>query len=177
MKENYKFKIILILVLFIAFSLSISSETELPTENYSLQCRKQIAATLVRCTATGLSELLNDVSDEQERIKLIQTFVSKIRFYSDNSGYLFVNDNNCVNIAYPLDSNLQGKNLYDHQDIKGKYTFREGAAIAKNGGGFLEYYWIFPGTEKEQKKISYIEPIPGTDYWIGAGIYLNDDVE
>jgi len=177
MKEKYNSKIFLILALFISISLSLSSETELPTENYSLQCRKQIAATLVRSTATGLSELLKDVSGEQERIKLIQSFVSKIRFYSDNSGYLFVNDNNCVNIAYPLDSNLQGKNLYDHQDIKGKFTFREGAAIAKKGGGFLEYYWIFPGTEKEQKKISYIEPILGTEFWIGAGIYLNDDVE
>ncbi len=177
MKEIDNFKIIVILVLFVAFSLSLSSETKLPTENYSLQCRKQIAATLVRSTAIGLSELLKDVSGEQERIKMIQTFVGKIRFYSDDSGYLFVNDNNCVNIAYPLDSNLQGKNLYDHQDIKGKYTFREGAAIARNGGGFLEYYWIFPGTEKEQKKISYIEPISGTDFWIGAGIYFNDDAE
>ncbi|NQV17755.1 MAG: cache domain-containing protein [Armatimonadetes bacterium] len=177
MKKNGNFKVIVILVLFIVFSLSLSSETKLPTENYSLRCRKQMAATLVHSTATGLSELLKDVSGEQERIKLIQTFVGKIRFYSDNSGYLFVNGYNCVNIAYPLDSNLQGKNLYDHQDIKGKYTFREGAAIARKGGGFLEYYWIFPGTEKEQKKISYIEPIPGTDYWIGAGIYLNDDSE
>jgi len=176
MKKS-NFRITVFLVLFIMLVSSLSSETELSTENYSLQCRKQIAATLVRSTATGLSELLKDVSGEQERIKLIQTFVKKIRFYSDDSGYLFVNDNNCVNIAYPLDSNLQGKNLYEHQDIKGKYTFREGAAIAKKGGGFLEYYWIFPGTEKEQKKISYIEPIPGTDYWIGAGIYLNDDVE
>ena len=142
MKGKGDFKIIVILVLFIAFSLSLSSETELPTENYGLQCRKWIAATLVHSTATGLSELLKDVPGEQERIKLIQTFVSKIRFYSDNSGYLFVNDNNCVNIAYPLDINLQGKNLYDHQDIKEKYTFREGAAIAKNVRPFECLYLV-----------------------------------
>lgn len=177
MKEKCKLKIFVIFILFIILGLSLSSETELPLENFGFQCSKQIAITLVHSTATGLSELLKDVSGEQERIKLIQTYVKKIRFYGDNSGYLFVNDNNCVNIAHPLDSDLQGQNLYDHKDIKGKYTFREGAAIAKKGGGFLEYYWIFSGTEKEQKKISYIEPIPGTDFWIGAGIYLNDDSE
>ena len=103
------FRISVCLVLFFVSVLSLSSQTNFSAESFSLQCRKQIAATLVHCTATGLSALLKDVTDEEEGVKLIQTFVGEIRFYSDNSGYLFINDYNCVNIAYPLDSNLQGQ--------------------------------------------------------------------
>jgi methyl-accepting chemotaxis protein len=46
-------------------------------------------------------------------------------------------------------------------------------AAFKNGGGFVEYSWVNPSatTNDEQKKIGYVEPIPGTNYFIGSGVY------
>jgi signal transduction histidine kinase len=47
---------------------------------------------------------------------------------------------------------------------------------ARNGGGFVEYYWVNPAATAggEQKKIGYVEPIPGTNYFIGTGVYIGN---
>jgi signal transduction histidine kinase len=40
------------------------------------------------------------------------------------------------------------------------------------GGGYVEFYWVKPGFKTEFKKLGYVEPIPGTNYFIGTGVYL-----
>jgi signal transduction histidine kinase len=138
----------------------------------SIKCYKAIAKTVVHGTAAGLGEILKDVKTEKERIALIRTFISPIRFYPDNTGYFYVYRFNCVNIAHATQKDLQGKNLYDYKDSKGKYVIRELSAAARNGGGFVDFYWVKPGSQGEQKKLGYVEHIPGTDYFIGTGVYL-----
>ncbi|MFZ1982015.1 MAG: cache domain-containing protein [Smithella sp.] len=138
----------------------------------SLECDKEIAKTIVHATASGLGEVLKDVKTEDKRIALIRAFISPMRFYRDNSGYFYAYDFNGVNIVLATQKDLQGKNLYDHKDAKGKYVIRELIAAAKKGGGFVEYYWLKPGAKDEQKKLGYVERIPGTNYFIGTGVYL-----
>ncbi len=138
----------------------------------SMECYKDIAKTIVHTTATGLGEILKDVKSEKEKIALIRSFVNPIRFYPDKSGYFYGYDFQCVNIAHATQKDLPGKNLYDHKDVKGKYVIRELSAAAQKGGGFVEFYWLKPGVKGEQKKLGYVEPVPGTNYFIGTGVYL-----
>ena len=65
-----------------------------------------------------------------------------------------------------------GKDLSNYQDSRGKYVIRELSAAAMKGGGFVEYYWIKPGSTGEFRKLGYVEPIPNTTYFIGSGVYL-----
>ncbi len=44
---------------------------------------------------------------------------------------------------------------------------------AKMGGGFLRYIWPKPGAG-DQPKLSYSEMIPGTEMWIGTGVYIDN---
>jgi len=141
-------------------------------QDKSTECYKDIAQTIVHATATGLGEILKDVKSEKEKIALIRSFVNPIRFYPDQSGYFYGYDFQCVNIAHATQKDLPGKNLYDHKDVKGKYVIRELSATAKKGGGFVDFYWLKPGAKGEQKKLGYVEPIPGTNYFIGTGVYL-----
>jgi signal transduction histidine kinase len=133
---------------------------------------KQISLALVHASAAGLGEVLKKYKSAAERADLIRTYIDKIRFFPDQTCYFFVYNLDCINIALPNPNAWQGKNLYDHQDSKGKYVIRELAAAARKGGGWVEYYWPRPGGAGEQKKLSYMEPIPGTDYFIGAGYYI-----
>ncbi len=144
-----------------------------PHSSNDLVCEKRIAATAVHSAAVGLGGIMKNISNEKDRIELIRAFITPIRFYPDKSGYFYVYDTDCVNIAHAVQKNLQGKNLYDYQDIKGKFVIRELAAKAKEGGGFVEYYWVHPDSEGEDRKIGYVELIPGTGYFIGSGVYLN----
>ncbi len=137
-----------------------------------IACSKDTAKAMVHGTAAGLGEILKGVKDEEKRIGLIRAYVAPVRFYADNSGYFYVYDMNCVNIAHATQKDLQGKNLYDYKDSKGSFVVRNLVAAAKNGGGFVEFYWVKPGSKDEVKKLGYVEPIPGTNYFIGTGVYL-----
>jgi signal transduction histidine kinase len=142
-------------------------EKSVPVEQY-----KEIARTMVHGVAAGLGGVLANVKNGKERIELIRSFIAPIRFYPDNSGYFYVYDSKCVNIAHATQKELQGKNLYDYKDVKGKYVIRALSESAKKGGGFVDFYWVKPGSKEEFAKLGYVEPIPGTDYFIGTGVYL-----
>ena len=76
-------------------------------------------------------------------------------------------------MAHAVQRDLKGKNLTDYQDALRKYPCREEAELSrKQGGGFLEFHWRRPGMAGEHRKLGYVEPIPGTNYWIGSGVYL-----
>lgn len=137
-------------------------------------CAEQETKTVVHAMAQGLGALLQGQADKQAGIELIRQFIAPIRFYSDNSGYFYVYDMSCVNIAHATQKDLQGKDLTEHKDAKGKYVIQALAAAAKQGGGFVEFYWAKPGEKGEHKKMGYVEPIPGTDYFIGSGVYLSE---
>jgi signal transduction histidine kinase len=141
------------------------------------QCNKEAVVSAVKTAAMGLGITLKDVSDENEKNAIIKKFVTAVRFLGDGSGYFYVYNYKCVNIAHP-DKTFDGKNLYDLQDTKGKYVIRELSETAKNGGGFVVFYWKKPQEggqsftdSQEVKKFGYVEPVPGTDYFIGSGSY------
>ena len=72
-------------------------------------------------------------------------------------------------MAHAAQRDLEGKNLTDYQDTRGKCPCREAAELSrKQGGGFLEFHWPRPGMVGEHRKLGYVEPIPGTNYWIGS---------
>jgi signal transduction histidine kinase len=155
-----------IILLFTAFGCSNTSTTDINAE-------KQTAQAVTHVAAVGLGNILKNYPNETDQIQIIRDYIEGVRFYPDNSGYFYVYTYECINIAHATQKNLVGQNLYDYQDSKGKYVIRELSAAAKAGGGFVEYYWVNPTATAgaEQQKIGYVEPIPGTNYFIGTGVY------
>jgi signal transduction histidine kinase len=132
---------------------------------------KIIARTMVHTTAAGLANLISTAADEAQAIQMIRAYIAPIRFYDDASGYFYVYNFDCINIAHATQPDLQGKNLKEHQDTHGLYVIQELSKAAQSDGGFVEFYWIKPGTTTEHKKLGYVEAIPGTPYFIGTGLY------
>ncbi|GAM09099.1 methyl-accepting chemotaxis protein 4 [Geobacter sp. OR-1] len=92
------------------------------------------------------------------------------------SGYLWINDFKNVMILHP-DPRLEGKDQSDLRDPNGVYILREITRVCREKGeGFLNYMWKVPGQEEMKPKISFAKAIPGKDWIIGTGIYV-DDVE
>jgi PAS domain S-box-containing protein len=76
----------------------------------------------------------------------------------------------------PFEPARQGVSQWDLQDIHGKYLIRELVKLAKSaeGAGFLDYYYLPPGRDVPQKKISYIIGIPEWGAYLGTGMYTGD---
>ncbi len=168
-----KFKFLLNSWFIVLIALLVScSENSTSNDDNTLEWNKKIAKYAVHNHAIVLSELIKPLSDKDAITLLIRKSIDSVRFYEDKSGYFYVYDYNCVNIAHATQKDKEGQNLYDYQDVKGKYVIRELAAVCKNGGGYVEFYWQKPGETTQSKKLGYAEPIPGTDYFIGSGVYL-----
>lgn len=166
------FALFLGFMLLVCCTIPVQAASEAAAKPVAIEQYKDTAKVMVHGFAAGLGGALANVKNEKDRIDLIRSFVAPVRFYSDKSGYFYVYDSKCVNVAHAVQKDLQGKNLYDYKDAKGKYVIRALLEASKKGGGFVDFYWVKPGSREQAPKLGYVEPIPGTDYFIGTGVYL-----
>ena len=88
------------------------------------------------------------------------------------SGYLLAYTQEGVEAAHP---SLEGKSVIDVKDKKdGTYFVKEQIKIANNGGGYLNYWWTLPNSEKVSSKITYQKADPYWGWVVSAGTYIND---
>nr|WP_319392556.1 methyl-accepting chemotaxis protein [uncultured Desulfobacter sp.] len=137
-----------------------------------LEDQKDKLKVATHSTAIAIGNVLQGVSDDDEKIEVIRKAIDNIRFEEDKSGYYFVYQET-INIVLPPKKELQGKDL-GHLKDKNNVTFvKDMRDAAKKGGGFTKYIWPKPGAG-DVPKLSYSEMIPGTDYWVGTGVYIDN---
>lgn len=136
---------------------------------------------LVQSQTAGLAAEFASLGSEEEKLQLMRDRFKNSWFYmtreeTEKTGYFFAYALDGTNVAHGASPNKHGKPHWDSQDPNGKYTYREFTEQARKGGGFVEYMQKKPGTEDMIPKLSYVELIPGTDWYVGTGVYI-DDVE
>ena len=87
--------------------------------------------------------------------------------------YVFLMDMDAKMLAHPIKPELTEKeNIINVKDTTGKPLFLEFVELANSRGkGWVDYMWPKPGQEKPASKSSFIYRVPGTQYFVGAGIY------
>ena len=124
-------------------------------------------------TAALMAEAAIKGMDDEEQVKaVVRKLVDEIIFEKDRSGYFFVYEGT-INVAFPVKKSSVGKDLGDVTDKNGVKVIRALHEAATSGGGFVDYTWPKPGAG-DQPKISYAEMIPGTNMWIGTGVYIDN---
>ena len=183
---KYRMLLILvgILILFIImslFTLNISGQIKelgvYEIGHAMLNGQKEKIKVATHAMAIAVSEAITSdtSSSEDDKITLIRKMLDPARFETDDSDYFFVY-RNTTNIAMPVDHALQGKDLSGTKDKNDVYVIRELHRAAVSGGDFVNYIWPKPPSNNDTPKVSYAEMIPGTDMWIGTGVYI-DNVE
>jgi signal transduction histidine kinase len=141
-----------ILIVLMSWFIGCSGDDSITTPlNDNLSWNKQIAVAYVHSYATVISQAALKFQSDSSLIDFIRKSIDPISFYSDSSGYFYVYDYNCLNIAHARQKDLQGQNLYNYTDTKGKFVLRELADKAQSGGGYVEFHWIKPGETGEKK--------------------------
>ncbi|HCU69633.1 MAG TPA: histidine kinase, partial [Desulfomicrobium sp.] len=125
--------------------------------------------------ATSIGAAIQGVSDNDERIGIIKKLIGDIRFEADKSGYFFVYQGTICRVL-PTKPESEGKDLGGLKDVGGILFVQELQKQAQAGGGFVEYVFAKPG-KGDQPKLSYSIMIPGTDMWIGTGVYIDNIAE
>jgi len=117
----------------------------------------------------------NQDKNEDEIKLLISDALRDIRF-NKGRGYFFVYQNDGLSVMHPILPHLQNTNLWDFQDVKGRYVIRDLSNIATTQGeGFLRWWWKKPSdTKTEYEKIGYSKHFAPFDWFIGTGDYVLD---
>ena len=123
----------------------------------------------------GTGEYVSDVSAKikEETLKTI----SEMRY--GNGDYFWINDSYPNMIMHPIKPELNGKDLSENKDAKGKKHFVEMTQVVKNNkeGGLVKYFWDRPNKKGEpREKFSYVQKFEPWDWIIGTGAYV-DDIE
>ncbi|HEX9444482.1 MAG TPA: cache domain-containing protein [Candidatus Binatia bacterium] len=102
--------------------------------------------------------------------------LKKDKKWNNGATYVFVDDMNGNVLVNPPSPEIEGKNLIDWKDAKGKAIVSEFIQTAKTkGSGWVDYWWPKPGQDKPSKKMSYIKQAKmpnGEMVVVGAGIYV-----
>ena len=91
--------------------------------------------------------------------------------------YVFVNAPDGTELVNPAQPSLEGKNLIDLRDLKGKAVVRdEIAAAIKDGSAWLDLYWYRPGNNIPALKKTYVKKVQrdGEVYIVGSGLYMEE---
>jgi methyl-accepting chemotaxis protein len=130
---------------------------------------------LVDSIAPALAAAAETAKDERDLHRLFNSLVRTTRFFPDRSGYYFIYKTGGTVFVLPTVPDLEGQNIIDRVDPRGTPFIRKLDQVATGGGGFVEYWFDKPG-RGILPKLSYARMIPGTSYWVGTGVYV-DDVE
>jgi len=153
-------------------TLSLKEKAADETQSIMIEGERKKLRVATHSIALSIGSAISHIAYYQQQIELIRAMVDEIRFEEDESGYFFVYQGT-VNLALPPKKELQGQDLSANQDANGVFYVKEMAEVAASGGGFVRYIFEKPGAGN-QPKLAYAELIPGTDLWIGTGIYIDN---
>ncbi len=88
--------------------------------------------------------------------------------------YVFVQTPEGKELVNPAQPSLEGRNLLDLKDLRGKPVVREEIdAAMQKGSAWLELYWYRPGDNQPARKLTYVRKVQAGNetFIVGSGIY------
>ncbi|HEX5625682.1 MAG TPA: cache domain-containing protein, partial [Saprospiraceae bacterium] len=92
--------------------------------------------------------------------------------------YVFVDNPEGVELVNPAQPSIEGVNIKDFKDARGKYLGRQYIdAAMKQGSAWVEYYWYKPGDNIPVKKYTFVRRVEhgNETYIVGAGLYMEEE--
>ena len=102
--------------------------------------------------------------------------ISSIRYGETLKDYFWITDRYPKMIVHPYRHDLNGKDLTDFRDSKGKHIFVEFVkAVSETGESYVDYMWQWnDDSTRNVPKLSYVRLFKPWDWIIGTGIYIED---
>lgn len=88
-------------------------------------------------------------------------------------GYFWADDLEGNNIVL-LGKDTEGTNRLEFQDVNGKFIIKELIQLAKDGGGYLDYYFPKAGEEEASLKRGYAMLFEPFQWEVGTGNYIDN---
>jgi PAS domain S-box-containing protein len=120
-------------------------------------------------------EIKGTLKSEEARIQA-KNAIGSIRYGELLKDYFWITDREPVMVIHPYRPDLNGKDLSEFRDSKGKLIFVEFArAVSPTGESYVEYMWQWNDDSTTiVPKLSYVRLFEPWNWIIGTGIYIED---
>ncbi|WP_240933027.1 cache domain-containing protein [Diaphorobacter sp. HDW4B] len=112
-----------------------------------------------------------DASDDELRKKAIH-IITRMKFGDD--GYFFLYDQQGQLLVNPEQMAVANVDLCDPNSPSGQTQARLILDKAQSGGGLVRYEWHKPSSRILAPKLGYVLQVPGWNWVVGTGLYLDD---
>ncbi len=112
---------------------------------------------------------------EENRDAAFQLFHDPKGPFMVKDAYIFVVDSTGVEHVNPAFPNLEGRNLLNLKDTRGKFLVQEMLKqVQGSNAGWVDYMWPKPGESVSTEKSTYVSKAKIGDQWlmVGCGVYL-----
>ena len=102
--------------------------------------------------------------------------IEQLRYGDEELDYFWITDTHPTMIMHPYLPELNGQDLTDYPDKRGKKLFVAFVEeVEGDGSGFVDYYWQWKDDpDRVVPKLSYVELFEPWQWVIGTGIYIED---
>jgi len=116
-----------------------------------------------------------ELSLEDAQARIIDR-VRGMRYGPQGKDYFWINDMSPRLLMHPHRPDLEGKDLSDYTDPRGKSFLLESVKkVRQSGDGYVEYVWQWKDDpDRTVQKISYVKGFKPWGWIIGTGIYVED---
>jgi signal transduction histidine kinase len=102
--------------------------------------------------------------------------VRRLRYGDDQKDYFWINDLHPRMIVHPYQPSLDGTDLTDYKDPRGKRLFVEFVDVVRRAGsGYVTYMWQWKDDPtRVVPKLSFVREFEPWGWIVGTGVYLED---
>ncbi len=149
-------------------------------ETQLLDGKKQTTQELTRAAISILDEYYAEQSSGRMTQEQAQTEaaarIELLRYGDEGLDYFWITDTHPTMVMHPYLPELNGQDLTDYPDKRGKKLFVAFVnEVEDDGSGFVDYYWQWKDDpDRVVPKLSYVELFEPWDWIIGTGIYIED---
>ncbi|MGE4499192.1 MAG: methyl-accepting chemotaxis protein [Hydrogenovibrio sp.] len=177
MNLTIKAKLILLVLVTLVGMSFITIYDSITEKQIMMDAKKERVETIITGISSQIHALQNQVKEGKLTMEAAQKeakdIVSSFRY--DGNNYVWINDFHPNMIMHPLKPSLDGSDLSEYKDKKGNLLFVNMAKTAeKSGQGYVEYFWTKPNQTVPVPKMSFVKEIPGWNWILGTGIYIDD---
>tara|TARA_B100001063_G_scaffold112124_1_gene104629 strand:+ start:2278 stop:4191 length:1914 start_codon:yes stop_codon:yes gene_type:complete len=139
---------------------------------------KSLIKTKVQLAHEIMMYIYEKYKETESKEQILERIKDALRYYrfNQNRAYFFIYEKNGKNVMLPPQSQMEGKNFWNHKDAKGKYTIQEITTLLKTEEEpFYEWYWYKPNeNNKQKKKIGIVKEFKPYNLFVGTGDYIED---
>ncbi|MGM0369281.1 MAG: EAL domain-containing protein [Bacillota bacterium] len=159
-------------VVFFQYS-NLSSDSKQLLEEELLNREQEKVKDLVEIRAKMISQIHLKNKDKLSTTQL-KKLIRELNNQANLEGnYFYIYSFEGETISLPPTPDLEGTNRWD-LEVAGRNLVQEMSQLAQEGGGQINYQYTNPQTDELETKYGYVQPIEGTNFFIGTGSYQSN---